>query len=246
MLPISLLLALPAISAFGLDADSLECGLQRQGGAPALALRGEMSEGAAQATADSAGNELGLGLDASLSKQSLFLVLEDGRRQTRAAFSASPNGASEEGFMLASGESQVRCAKHVKNPPKVMPARPELPEYFVCVLDGLKYSKGSLTETKRLGRKAMSTALFNLPVSISTAAGGASFAVKLNRMDWRRGLDVSLKDDATGLDARYVGPASTLQSSFLIGLTIGNRADEAKFLRLGCVYTNDAQMLKQP
>lgn len=238
MLLLSLLLALPSLAA-----DSLECGLHRASAQQPIALKGEFNDGIAQAASDSE-NELGLGLDASLSKQSLFLVLEDGRRQTRAAFTASPNGASEDGFTLASGEGQVRCAKHVEKPPKVMPVRPELPELFVCVLDELTYSKSAIMETKRLGRKAMSTALFNLPVQIGTSAGGASFTVKLNRQDWRRGLDVSLKDDATGLDARYVGPASTLHASFLLGLTIGNRAEEAKFLRLGCVYTNDAQMLK--
>lgn len=232
MLLLSLFLALPAFAA-----DSLDCGLARTEGGPALEVKGELLDGAAQA-ATPAANELGLGLDASLSPQSLFLVLEDARTKTRAAFTASPNGATGEGFQLASGEGRVRCAKHVENPPKVMPARPQLPEYFVCVLDELRYEKGSVAESKRLGTKAISTALFRLPAVVSASFGAAEFRVKLNRMDFLKGLDVELRDKASGHDARYTGPAATLYAGFLLGLTIGDRAQEARFLRLGCTYAN--------
>lgn len=232
MLLLSLLLTLPSFAA-----DSLACGLSRAGGGPGVEVKGELVDGAAQAASPSA-NELGLGLDASLSPQSLFLVLEDSRKQTRTAFTASPNGASEHGFVLGSGESHVRCAKRVENPPKVMPARPQLPEYFVCVLDELRYAQGSVAETKRLGSKAISTALFRLPAEVNASFGAAEFRVKLNRMDFLSGLAVELRDKASGHDARFTGPASTLHAAFLIGLTIGDRAREARFLRLGCTYAN--------
>ena len=233
MLLLSLLLALPSFAA-----DSLHCGLARANAGPELEVKGELADGAAQAATTPAANELGLGLDASLSPQSLFLVLEDPRRQTRAAFTASPNGATEEGFLLTSGESSVRCAKRVENPPKAMPARPALPEYFVCVLDELLYEKGSVAETKRIGRKALSPALFRLPAVVSAGFGPAEFRVRLHRSDFLRGLDVQLRDKASGHDARFTGPASTLYAGFLLGLTIGDRAGQAKFLRLGCMYAN--------
>lgn len=231
MILLSLLLALPTFAA-----DSLDCALARAGGTT-LEVKGELVDGAAQATATPA-NELGLGLDASLSPQSLFLVLEDARAGTRTAFTASPGGASEHGFTLAGGGSHVRCAKRVENPPKVMPARPELPDYFVCVLDELRYARGSVAETKRLGKKAISTALFRLPALVAGSFGAASFSVKLNRMDFLKGLDVELSDQASSHDARYTGPAATLHGGFLLGLTIGDRNEEARFLRLGCAYAS--------
>lgn len=219
-------------------ADSLECGATRDGQQAVVQARAEFADGVAQAALQPSANALGLGLDASLSPQSLFLVLEDPAKLTRAAFTASPNGATAEGFTLQNGGARVQCSKKVEKPVGVFPARPGLPEYFVCVLDELKYVQGSVAETKRLALKAISTALFRLPVSISAKGSGAAFAVKLNRNDFLRGLEVSLGEDS-GKGARYSGPANTLSAGFLLGLTIGNRAEEARFLRLGCAYAND-------
>lgn len=239
----SLLLASLTIPSLAFGADSLECGVQRRDSGAALSLHGEFSDGAAQAATSGATNELGLGLDASLSPQSLFLVLEDTRAATRAAFTASPKGASAYAFTLGSGEGSASCVKREENPVKAMPAHPALPDYFVCVLDELTYMGGSVTATKRLARKVVSTALFRMPVSLEAKGGDTSFRVKLYRMDFQKGLDVVLRDEATGRDARFTGPAATLQGSFLLGLTQGNRLEQARFLRLGCLFVPEPTSL---
>ena len=232
---LSLALASPAIGA-----DSLECGVRR--GEEGISLNTELSDGIAQA-ATAPGNELGLGLDASLSKQSLFVVLEDSRADTRAAFTASPKGVSEFASTIGSGESSASCVKREESPSKVMPARAELPDYLVCVLDELSYEKGSVAATKRLARKVVSTALFRLPVSFGAAGGDVSFKVEFHRADFRNGLRVELRDEKTGRDARFRGPGATLQGSFLLGLTQGKRLESARFHRLGCLFTPDPAAL---
>lgn len=232
---ISLLLALLSAPAF---ADSLDCELER--GDKKMAVSGPLHEGSANAVLREAG-ELGLGLDASLAPGSYLLVLQDDLKQVRAAFTGSIEAAT--GSALLVRGAGVACRTSQASPPKAMPSRPALPDYLVCVLDEVSYVNGTLAESKRLLRRAVSTPLFRFPQEISGEQGSAAFSVRLNRMDFKNGLDVVLTDRGTGAFARFTGPAGTLRTSFMLGLTQGDRALRAKFHRLGCVFSNDPKSL---
>jgi hypothetical protein len=232
---LSLFLLLSSAPAF---ADSLDCALSR--GERSLPFSSPLVESTASA-ATAKPNELGLGLDSSLSPGSYLVVLQDDQKQTRAAFTGSPEAAAASIF--TSGESRVACRTRIENPPKVMPSRPALPEYLVCVIDDVKYEKGAISETKRIHRRAVSTALFRLPQTISAQVGQVAFSLRYHRMNFVNGFDVLLADKESGALAAFQGPAGTLRTSFMLGLTQGDRAGTARFLRLGCAYANDPAAL---
>ena len=228
LLLIALLLAgMPAFAA-----DSLDCELARKD--EKLKLSAAILDGQSSLATDE--NELGLGLDASLAPSSFFLVLQDDRLQRRVAFTASPLAVA--GSVLSSGDGRVECARHNDNPPKAMPVRPEMPDYFVCVLDEAVFENGIQVSSKRLLRKAVHTALFRqLPQLVLGESGKVSFGVRFHRADFLRGLSVQLTDAATGASAQYKGPSGALSTSFMIALTQGNRNANAVFHRLGCAFS---------
>jgi|GEM_PF-6210952 len=234
---IPLLLALLSVPAF---ADSLDCELEREG--KSMAVTSPLLEGSANTVVREA-NELDLGLDASLAPGSFLLVLQDNAKQVRSAFTGSTEAVGFAGSSLIGQDARVACRSSLGNPPNTMPSRPSLPDYLVCVLDEVTFVNGAIAESKRVLKRAVSTPLFKFPQAILGEAGSSAFSVRLHRMDFNKGLDVTLTDRGTGAFARFTGPAATLRTSFMLGLTQGDRATRAKFQRLGCVFSNDPKAL---
>ncbi len=131
----------------------------------------------------------------------------------------------------------MACRSEVENPSKAMPSSPKLPPYLICVLDEAEFEKGAPVEIRRVFRKTVSTALFRFPHELSAENEKLSFRVRFHRSNFMRGLDVQILDKTSGADARFVGPAGAMRSSFMLGLTQGDRATRAKFLRLGCIFS---------
>lgn len=236
----ALLLLSLALSSPALAADSLDCDLTR--GERSLPLSSALNESTAT-TATKEANELLLGADSSLSPGSYIVVLQDDEKQVRAAFTGSPEAVAFAGSALRTKESAIACRSRIENPPKVMPNRAALPDYLVCVVDSVKIENGAVTESTRVLKRIVSTPLINLPQAIGAETAESSFSIRLHRMDFRSGLDVVLTDKRTGAFTRFTGPAGTLRTSFMMGLTQGNRASNATFLRLGCVFTADPKSL---
>lgn len=237
---LTLLLALLSSPAFA--ADTLDCAVERKGEPAPLIFSAPIVD--KQAIAATAGqNELKIGLDATLSPTSFFLVLQDELRQTRASFSGSALASAAEPTRLGTGDSRVTCRKKTESLSLEMPAVPALPDYLVCVLDELKFVRGSAVSSRRIARKVVPTLLFGLPHTIEGMGESIGFRVKYHRADYMRGLDVTLLDGATGAVARYVGPSASMGASFLLGLTQGNRETAAEFHRLGCIFSDDSDTL---
>jgi hypothetical protein len=236
-LPLFLLLLLARGAA---AADSLDCDLAR--GATSLPLSSPLADG--QAETQTPGNELGLGLDSSLASQSYLFVLDDLQRHRRVAYSGAPGSAWFGGSSLEVGEARVRCRQHLGQPPVTFPARPVLPDYFVCLVDEARYAGNELEGSDRRITKVTTQLNPRAELKVDGEDAHAAFRVRYLSYDPAAGLEITLTDKATGETARYVGPGRSLVTSFLFGLTIGDRAASARFLRLGCVWTADPKLFR--
>ena len=101
-----------------------------------------------------------------------------------------------------------------------------------------------MTSSRRL-LKLTSPINSRLPFSVAQEDTAVAYTVRYSSTDPIHGLDITLTDKTSGESAHFSGPARSMQKSFLIGLTLGDRAVRARFLRLGCVWTSDPNALKQ-
>jgi len=222
--------------------DALECRLAR--GASPIFLKAPIVENQADVkTTDT--SELGLGLDASLAPSSFLVVVQDDSHQKRLAFTGSPAGASSDASLLELGESQVQCAQRLEKVVSLAPPPPPaMPDYLVCMLDEARFVNGEPQDQKRRLVSVNSPLNSTMPLSIAAADETVSFRVRYVSFDPFHGLDVVLTDKTSGETAHFTGPARTMLPSFLMALTQGDKAKDARFLRLGCVWTNDPKSYK--
>ena len=182
---------------------------------------------------------------ASLGPQTWLVVFDAENRKSHAAFSGSARGMTPDGASLSLDSASVRCARVPEGRFSLAPPpAPELPDYLVCMLDEARFAHGEISDTKRRLFEVLTPLAPRLPIEVSASDSAVSFSVNYVSFDPFRGLDVRLTDKASGESATYQGPARSMLASFLFGLTIGDRATEARFLRLGCVWTDDPSKFK--
>jgi hypothetical protein len=184
-------------------------------------------------------------LDASLSPGSLFLALEDQTRHRRVAFTGSGLAISPDGALLESGTTRVSCHLVPDKLSFAPPPKAEQLDYLACAVDEAQFADGSPVSSERHLLKLTSPINSRLPFLVTQEDTAVAYAVRYSSTDPIHGLDVTLTDKATGEVSHYSGPARTMLKSFLMGLTIGERATSARFFRLGCVWTSDPNALKQ-
>ncbi len=235
-------LLLLALTASVSHADSLDCELARDGGR--FALSSAVADG--QAEAQTAGdNPLHLALDASLGSSTYFTVLDDPQSGHHVAFSGSSLTISPDGARLSLGSSAAAlCRQNAAAPAFAPPALPEHPDYFVCMLDEAHFAKGEIDGNKRHAFKVTSALERHLPVEVTASDADTSFHVRYVSFDPFHGLDITLTDRASGEVARFSGPARAMVSSFMMGVTLGDRAADARLLRLACIWTDDPSKFK--
>jgi hypothetical protein len=239
-----ILLSLALLSLPAFADDTLNCLLRKE--KQGIVHTSPLVNGASLAASESS-NPLQLAFEASLSPSSVVMFLQDEQKQTRVAFTSSSQAMSSDGAMLRSGENLVVCGTQLDKPEFKIPEWPAPPPFFVCAFDRAEFENGAIKESQRMFSKAYSTPLFGrLPQTFGAESPAVSFFVKYNRMDFANGLEVLVKDNLSGTDAHYVGPAGSLQKSFIIGLTQGNRAEKALFYRLGCAFSADPKIFDQP
>jgi hypothetical protein len=141
---------------------------------------------------------------------------------------------------MSTSNSEFNCRKKSTEPAKSIPAvsRTEM-NYLVCLLDEATFENGQITKTERLLQTVNSANTFRLPQLIQGETEKVAFSVSTNEIDPINGLSLVLTDKTNGEVARYSGPSGSLKSSFMFGFTQGSRDASAKFLRLGCAYTDD-------
>lgn len=213
-------------------ADALRCD------ADAGPVQKPLIEGQADVAAES--------FDAGLSPGSVFYAVQDSALHHRAAFTGSGLSFSVEGALLETSTEHVLC--HVA-PDKLNLAPPpggEQADYLACVLDTVKFEGGAPGDSTRHFLKLTSPIHPTFPLEVREEDSAVAFHVHYLSYDPAHGLDVTLTDKASGEVAHYSGPARSMQKSFLLGLTIGDREVSARFLRLGCVWTNDPKALGSP
>ncbi|MGZ3683331.1 MAG: hypothetical protein ACXVCI_05735 [Bdellovibrionota bacterium] len=237
------ILTLISLSQTAHAADALHCDLAR--GTDRLPLSADLVEDQAEVQTKDP-NSLSLALDVSLSGGSTLFVLNDDSRQRRVAFTGSPQGLSTDEALLESGPVSLRCHKNLAKPSFDPPAQPERPDYFACVMDKASFENGAPTDSARLLDTVTSPLNAHLPITVKSENAEAAFTVKYTSFDPFHGLDVQITDKATGETAHYSGPARSMGPSFMFGLTLGNRDVKARFLRLGCVWTDNPKSFKTP
>ncbi|MGZ3660067.1 MAG: hypothetical protein ACXVB9_18265 [Bdellovibrionota bacterium] len=237
------ILTLISLSQTAHAADALHCDLAR--GTDRLPLSADLVEDQAEVQTKDP-NSLSLALDVSLSGGSTLFVLNDDSRQRRVAFTGSPQGLSTDEALLESGPVSLRCHKNLAKPSFDPPAQPERPDYFACVMDKASFENGAPTDSARLLDTVTSPLNAHLPITVKSENAEAAFTVKYTSFDPFHGLDVQITDKATGETAHYSGPARSMGPSFMFGLTLGNRDVKARFLRLGCVWTDNPKLFKTP
>lgn len=190
-------------------------------------------------------NAAQLALEASIDASSSFWTLDDVAATHRVAFSGTPEAMGLDGATLSLGATSVACRRQSSAAPSfaLAPATPK-PNYFVCMVDEARFQAGKLAETKRHFFQVLSSFGRNLPLVASGSDAQVSFRVDYAALDPFHGLEVALHDKASGETARFSGPARSMASSLLFGLTVGDRAKDARFLRLGCVWTNEPATFK--
>lgn len=238
------LLSLLLLSASVAQADELlRCELAR-GGSASERLESTVSDGSAEAQTK-APNAQGLALDSSVGPTSYFVVLDDVTRGRHAAFSGTSASISPEGARLSIGDASASCLRvpdsHTSLAP---PPAAAVPDYFVCMLDDAHFVNGDIAETTRRLFRVTSPISSHLPVRVAAEDEAVAFRVSYVSFDPFRGLEVSLTDKASGETVSYSGPGRSMNASFLLGLTIGDRAVDARFLRLGCVKTDTPSAFK--
>ncbi len=237
-LPLAALLLAP----FAHADESLTCDLSRKGLTPsALALANKITD--SQTTVQDTKNALELKVDASLAPGSFIFVVQDDAKQQRIAFTGAPGSVAWDGARMATASAEFNCRKKSSEPAKSIPpvSRPQF-NYLVCVLDEATFENGAITKVERLAQTVSSANTFRLPQKIEGDSARASFTVGTNAIDPLNGLSVVLTDKTNGEVALYSGPSGSLKSSFMFGFTQGSREASAKFLRMGCAYTNDPKL----
>jgi hypothetical protein len=231
-----------AFAAFA-HADSLRCDVAS--GALSETATSAIVEGQSDAQSNGSGSSK-LAFDSSLSPSSVVLVVNDDMRHRRVAFTGSARAISTDGARLESGGMSASCKTVVDGKLSLAPPEAgELPDYFVCLLDEARFENGEIKETKRRAFKTFSPLNTHMAIDLADGKEGGSFQVHYLSYDPFKGLDVTLTDKETGEAAHFVGPARSMGSSFMLGFTIGDRATAARFLRLGCAWTDDPSKFKE-
>lgn len=231
--------------AFGLSAhaeESLACDLSRRGAESAsLALAAKIIE--SQSVVQDTKNDLSLRVDASLAAGSFIFMMQDDSKQQRIAFTGAPGAVAWDGARISTSSTEFNCRKKSTEPAKSIPpvSRTEF-NYLVCLLDEATFENGAITKTERLAQTVSSADTFRLARKIEADTARAAFSVNTNPIDPLNGLAVVLYDKTNGEIARYAGPSGSLKSSFMFGFTQGSREASAKFLRMGCAYTDDPKL----
>lgn len=232
------LLSLAAVPAWA--DDSLECALSRSGSG-VLPLNNKIVE--KESTVQDTKNELQLRVDASLARSSFFFVMQDDAKQQRIAFSGAPSSLAWDGARIAGTSSEFRCQKKSSEPVKKIEnvERPSF-NHLVCLLDEAVYEGGAIKEAKRVLQTVNVAQRFRLPLEVKAEDDKYSFSVSSDDLDPVSGLELEIRDKSNGEVATFAGPPKSLVSSFMLGFTQGDKTASAKFLRLGCVYTNDPKL----
>jgi hypothetical protein len=238
-----LLLSAPAFAA-GQDTGQLACETKRPD-SETLALSTKIVDGIASVQ-ENEENALHLNLDASLAPGSFLFVLQDNAMNQRLAFVGAVDALNWEGARLEMDDSRIGCKKTYKEYPQAFPAPMKAkPANLVCMLDEATYEKGELKQSKRMLVKAVSTFSFGRPTRIEAENEAYAYSLSYNVLNAGNGLQIKLRDKGTGKNAQFTGPARTLTTSVILGFTQGDKAQAAKFLRLGCVYADDLSPYKE-
>jgi len=213
-------------------ADGLTCN------AGAGLLTQPIQQGQAQVGSDS--------FDASLSPGSIFFAVQDPVLHHRAAFTGSSLSFSPDGALLETSTAHTSCLivpEHLSLAPPA--GSGQKLDYLACAVDIAQFTDGTAESATRHLVKLTSPIHSTFPLDVRGEDAVVAFHVQYLSYNPIHGLDLTLTDKESGEVAHYNGPARSLQKSFLLGLTIGDRAVSARFLRLGCVWTNDPKALAQ-
>ncbi|MGE3262057.1 MAG: hypothetical protein AB7K68_09780 [Bacteriovoracia bacterium] len=223
-------------------AETLDCDLQRLAG-ESLKISSPISD--RQALVQDAKNALQVRVDASLAPSSFIFVAQDDAKQQRISFTGAPTSLSWDGAkMLLSSGTEFSCRTKSTESAKALPVVKKNPApYLVCLLDEATFEEGKITKTERLLETVSSSFTFRRPLKISAENEKVAFTLSAYEFDPIDGLDLKIMDKANGETARFIGPPRSLTTSIMFGFTQGDREKgDAKFLRLGCVYTADPKL----
>lgn len=180
----------------------------------------------------------GLQFEASLAPSSYLAVIQDDFRKQRLAFTGTSTAPALDGARLSLPDAALNCRK-TGEAPKFDTTPDTSANYLVCMLDEAIFEKGQVVTTKRLLTSVNSAFSFRRPVEIHADGPNQAYTVGYTSFDSLRGLRVLLVDKVTKETVSYVGPARTFRTSFMLAFTQGDREKLGRFLRLGCVFTND-------
>jgi hypothetical protein len=181
--------------------------------------------------------------DASLGTASIFYAVQNPTTHHRAAFAGAGYTFSPDGALLEINSSHVYCHLAPDKLSFTPPPGPTPLDYLACAIDSANFSSDSATDLLRRMVKITSPINSTFPLEVRGEDEVVAFHVHYLSYDPAHGLEVTLTDKASGETAHFRGSAHALQKSFMLGLTIGDRAVSARFLRLGCFWTDDPKAL---
>lgn len=177
--------------------------------------------------------------EASLAPGSFLVTLQDKEAPVRSAFVGHPTAAA--GAKLLQGNHEWGCRRS-DGPLPIAPKRTT--NYLICFLDEAVYTKGEPSEAKRQLPRMAPVLGRSIPKILEAANEKYSYRLALDDLNHVDGFRLDLKDKESGATTSFVGPASTLHSTVILALTQGDKAQDAKFLRLGCQFTNTLENIK--
>ncbi|MGZ3695281.1 MAG: hypothetical protein ACXWQO_14245 [Bdellovibrionota bacterium] len=222
--------------------DSLACDLVRKAPeASALAFTNTIVD--SNSVVQDTKNTLGLRVDASLAPGSFIFVMQDDLQKQRIAFTGGPGSVAWDGARMTTSNGAFSCRKKSTEPAKEIPSFSRTTmNYLVCLVDEATYVGGQITKTERVLQTQGSANSFHRPMKIEGENDKVAFSVNYFEFDPVNGLEVKLTDKANGQVATYSGPPESFKTSFMFGFTQGDREGSAKFLRMGCAYTDDPKL----
>lgn len=224
-----LLLSLLALSPFA-HGDELQCSnsagandkTELKSGAAVVGLKGDA-----------------LDTEASLAPGSFLVTLQDKENPVRTAFVGHP-GAAARGT-LTQGKHRLDCSR--SKAPLVIPHKRKN-NYLVCFLDSAEMKDGALLADAKRQLPKVVPVLGAVPRSLEAANEKYSYRLELDDLNPNSGFKLSLSDRASGLSTSFEGPAATMGKTVIMALTVGDRAKEARFLRVGCEFTDTLANIK--